>query len=77
VWGCSGGLLAAHGLLDQPYDRHQDASAYTAGRDLADNRADIKASASRHISSAAEELPYDLRSYTTTDDASDRVTDSS
>jgi hypothetical protein len=48
--GCSGGLLSApHGLLDQPYDHHKDSSAYTAGSDLADNRADIKAPASSHI----------------------------
>jgi hypothetical protein len=55
--GWSGGLLSAHELLDQPYDHHQDAPAYTAGSDLADNRADIKASASSNIGSAAEELP--------------------
>jgi hypothetical protein len=30
--GWSGGLLSAHELLDQPYDHHQDAPAYTAGR---------------------------------------------
>ena len=72
-----GGLLSAHGLLDQPYDHHQDTPAYTAGSDLTDNRADIKASASRHIRSAGEELTYDLCSHAATDDACDRVADSS
>src|SRR5437773_1517996 len=73
----SDGLLTTHGLLDEPYDHHQDAPAYTAGSDLADDGADIKASSSRHIRSAAEELAYDLRSHAATDDAGDRVTDSS
>jgi hypothetical protein len=73
---CSRGLLSAHGLLDQSYDYHQDASADTAGSDLADNGADIKASASGHIRSAAEELTYDLCSHAATDDAGDRVADS-
>ena len=68
-----GGLLSAHGLLDQPYDHHQDTPAYTAGSDLTDNRADIKASTSRHIRSAAEELTYDLCSAADCD----RVADSS
>jgi hypothetical protein len=74
--GCSGGLLSAHGLLDQPYDHHQDASADTAGSDLADDRADIKTSTSGHICTA-EELPDNLRSHAAPDDPGDRVADSS
>jgi hypothetical protein len=64
-------------LLDQPYDHHQNAPAYTAGSDLTDNRADIKASASSHICSAAEELTYDLCAHAATDDAGNRIADSS
>jgi hypothetical protein len=68
---CSDGLLTAHGLLDQPYNHHQDAPAHTAGSDLADNGTDIKASRSGRFRSAAEELTYDLCAYAAADNTGD------
>ena len=62
--------MSAHGLLDQPNDYHQDASADPAGSYLADNRADIEATRSGSGSSrpAANERTDDLRPHTAADD---------
>src|SRR6516162_1210276 len=79
--GWSGDFLpAAHSLLDQPHDHHQDASADPAGDDLADNRTDIEAACSGRGGSgsraAAQERPDDLCSHAPADHAGDRVADS-
>src|SRR5712692_10190217 len=77
---CSGGLLAAHGLLYQPDDDHQDAAADTAGSDLTDDRADIQAAGSSHrssLSAATHQRAYDLCSDPAADHADNRVADGS
>jgi hypothetical protein len=57
--------LATHGLLDEPHDDHQDATADAARGNLADDRSYIETtSACRRLSAAPNKLTDDLRSDT-------------
>jgi hypothetical protein len=72
----SAGPLATHGLLDEPHDDHQDASADAARGNLANDGPDIETTSTRRrLRAATDQLTDDLRSDTATYYPGDGVAD--